>query len=116
MQKSVYVDRLLKFLGVIVSQAKVQSQANLVALLVVELAEFSEAEDHIARWRACQALQQIMDNICEDIDLGDEVLEKLQAAMLCRLDDIKPAVRAAAARALKRLPVPDEVQIISLEY
>ena len=45
------------------------------------------------------------------VDLDDGLAEKLEAAMLARLQDRLPAVRVEAARALERLADPLNVRL-----
>ena len=102
------------FVSIIVSQVQDEDQLRLVEVLIQELVDASDADEYTTRWRACQVLQSIMGSIPDSVDLGSEAAEELQAAMLVRLDDAKPVVRAAAARALSRLPLPDEVRFTGL--
>ena len=125
-QKTAYTDRLLRFVGAVVSlsdeptaaereggdgREPLPPRSELVVLLAAHLVELSGVEEAAARWRACQLLQALLDSCPPEVDLGDDVLEELQRALLERLEDAKPPVRAAAARALKRLPMAGEVRL-----
>jgi len=49
-----------------------------------------------------------MGSLPADAALSDEVADAMEAAMLNHLDDTKPNVRAAAVRAIARLPIPND--------
>lgn len=72
----------------------------------MDLVPLSRAKDNAARWRACQLLHAIMASLPSDAALADDVADAVQDAMLERLDDPRPGVKAAAVRALARLPDP----------
>ena len=72
----------------------------------MDLVPLSRAKDNAARWRACQLLHAIMASLPSDAALADDVADAVQDAMLERLDDSRPGVKAAAVRALARLPDP----------
>jgi len=72
----------------------------------MDLVPLSRAKDNAARWRACQLLHVIMASLPSDVALADDVADAVQDAMLERLDDSRPSVKAAAVRALARLPDP----------
>jgi hypothetical protein len=97
------------FISAIASQALEQEQVDLVESLLANLVVAAQTDDHAVRWRACQLVQAVMDHLSNDVEFEDNGLEDLQQAMRERLDDAKPVVRAAAARALKRLVQPGEV-------
>ena len=103
-----YQDRLLRFFTAFASEVASQGQLDYLEPLIAQLAELSYAKDPTARWRACQLLQAIIGGLPGDADLADEVADALQEAMLDRLEDGKPGVRAAAVKALARLPDPGE--------
>lgn len=109
-QKNVYNRRAVEFVGVVAGQARDTEQVELVESLVGELVGLADAAEHVARWRACELLAAVMLSFSAEDGLSVEVLGALQEAMLERLDDAKPAVRAAAARALRRLPEAGEVR------
>jgi condensin complex subunit 3 len=68
----------------------------------------SRAADPTARWRACQLVACAMGALPAEEALADAAADAVEAAMLERLADARPAVRGAAARALARLPAPDD--------
>eukprot|EP00887_Chlorella_sp_A99_P006352 scaffold3.g6352.t1 len=107
-EKTVYQERLVRFLATFVGEVGTQEQLDFVEPLIAELAALSYAKDPTARWRACQLLQGLIVAVPSDADLSNRVADTVQAAMLERLEDARPAVRAAAVRALTRLPDPGE--------
>jgi condensin complex subunit 3 len=107
-QKNLFQDRLLRFLAAFVGQVRDQAQLDCVEEVLGELVGLSYAADHAARWRACQLVQCLMGGLPGEAAVADDVADAVQDAMLERLDDAKPNVRAAAVRALARLPMPDE--------
>lgn len=90
------------------SETKSAEQLEFIEALLQHLVDLSFAKDHAARWRACQLVHCIMGSLPGDAAISDEVADEVQAAMLDHLDDAKPNVRAAAVRALARLPIPDD--------
>lgn len=107
-----YVSRVIEFTGVVASQASGGTQVVAVEELVRHLAEWTEAADHVARWRACQLLLAVLEKLPEE-GISDELMDQCQEVLLARLDDTKAAVRVAAARALHRLAQPGDVSIES---
>lgn len=91
-----------------VSEVKSQDQVDVVEALLEDVVELSFAKDPSARWRACQLVHCIMGGLPGEAAISDDAADVVQEAMLQRLDDAKPNVRAAAARALARLPIPDD--------
>jgi hypothetical protein len=104
-----YQDRILRFMATFASQVSDQEQLDFMEAVLQELVELSFAADHAARWRACQLIHCVMGSLPGEAALADDVADAVQDAMLERLDDAKPNVRAAAVRALARLPMPDDV-------
>lgn len=110
MQKTVYQDRILRFLGTFAGEANSQGRVDFVEHLLHKLVDLCYVKDHSARWRACQLVHCLMSSLPGDAAVSDDVADAIQSAMLERLDDAKPNIRAAAVRALARLPMPDEVK------
>lgn len=106
LQPTVYQSRLLNFFGTFANEAGNEDRVAFVEALLGTLVELSFAKDPTARWRFCQLLHAVVGNLPPDAELGDELVEAFEEAMLERLDDVKPTVRAVALRALARLPDP----------
>jgi hypothetical protein len=85
-----------------------RAQAALEALLS-SLADGVGAADRTVRLRSCQALAGVLERLPEGAGLTEEAAEDLTTRLIERLSlDRAAPVRAAAARALTRLAVPDE--------
>jgi len=108
MQKNIYQDRILRFMATFASETKSQEQLDVIEALLQQIIEISYAKDPTAKWRACQLVHCIMSALPAEAAVSDDVADLVQEAMLQRLDDAKPNVRAAAVRALARLPIPDD--------
>jgi hypothetical protein len=108
MQKNIYQDRILRFMATFASETKSQGQLDLIEALLQQIIELSYAKDPTARWRSCQLVHCIMSALPAEAAISDDAADLVQEAMLQRLDDAKPNVRAAAVRALARLPIPDD--------
>lgn len=107
-QPTVYQTRLLAFFGTFALEAATKDRGAFIEALLGPLVELSYAKDHTARWRVCQLLHALVGNLPPEADPSDEALDAFQEAMLDRLDDSKPTIRAAAVRALARLPDPGD--------
>ncbi|MEO2194322.1 MAG: hypothetical protein ABGY24_17955 [bacterium] len=71
----------------------------------------AQAKEHLARWRICQLIANLVNNMPEEAteDVGSSTLDQIECAMMrLLLQDAKPHVRSAAARALLRFPQMDE--------
>ena len=99
---------MLRFIATFVSEVKSQDQVDFVEALLENIVDLSFAKDPTSRWRACQLVHCIMGGLPGEAAISDDAADMVQDAMLQRLDDAKPNVRAAAARALARLPIPDD--------
>jgi condensin complex subunit 3 len=108
LQKNVHGDRLLRFLATFVADANTPDRLAFAERLLGQVVKLSYAKDHGVRWRACQLVHCFMGSLPPTAELADEVAEGVERAMLERLEDAKPGVRGAAARALARLPDPGD--------
>lgn len=79
-----------------------------VESILMELVALSRAKDNTARWRCCQLIHAMIAGLPADAALSDDVADAIQDAMLERLEDSRPNIKAAAARALARLPDPGD--------
>lgn len=85
-----------------------EEQEELLAAVLRALGELCSDESKTVRFRACQLLSQILNNLPVDMSpLPDDDMDTLQDQLLERLDDKVAAARAMAAQALKRLPQPE---------
>ena len=107
-QKSVYQDRLLKFFATVAAEASSEERVVCVEALLEALAELTCAKDTTPRWRACQLVHALLVSLPPSAAISDEVADAVQAALLERLEDSKPTVKAQAVRALSRLPDPGD--------
>lgn len=97
--RNVYHDRLVKFFGILASMATTRARVRCVEVLIGFLVEWSRAEGHLVRWRACQLVGNLINNMPGGSDVDGGVLDLIEGAMTrLLLQDGKPHVRAAAAR------------------
>ncbi|PSC71431.1 condensin complex subunit 3 [Micractinium conductrix] len=105
-EPTVYQTRLVNFFGTFANECSSDDRAAFIEALLLPLVELTYAKDATARWRFCQLLHALVGSLPPDVELSDEVATPFEAAMLERLEDSKPNVRATAVRALSRLPDP----------
>lgn len=67
------------------------------------LLNLHRAKDKAVRFRACQIVAGVLNGLGPDAEVSDELYERMTDAMLERIRDKMPPVRAQAARALSRL-------------
>lgn len=97
--RNLYHDRLVKFFGILASMASTRARVACVEVLLGFLVEWSKAEGHLVRWRVCQLVGNLVNNMPEGADVDGGVLDGVEGAMRrLLLQDGKPHVRAAAAR------------------
>ena len=72
------------------------------------LVSVAAAKDKAVRFRAAQLISQVMNSLDEEAELSDELYDDVREAMLGRLRDRHPPVRAQAVRALARLQEPGD--------
>lgn len=113
-QKSVHVDRCVRFFGLLAAKAPSAAHASEVVLAVLEellrhLGGHLDAADKTARLRACQLLQQVLAGLPGGLLLDGGVLGELASGLAARLQDKQPAIRAEATRALCHLVTDDSV-------
>ncbi|KAK9849796.1 hypothetical protein WJX84_000078 [Apatococcus fuscideae] len=104
-------ERIIRFMGVFASQRTEGHEEDCDSFLdelLLQLLAAASVKDKAVRFRTCQILGSIMDNLHADADLSQEVAEKMEEAMLERLQDKVPGIRLQAARVLQRLAQPDE--------
>ena len=65
------------------------------------------------RCAACRFLEQIINTPSQTLEVDADFMDDLQQALIDRLSDRLPAVRATAARALARMADPGEVSTVT---
>uniref|UniRef100_A0A8C0ZJZ1 Non-SMC condensin I complex subunit G n=1 Tax=Cyanistes caeruleus TaxID=156563 RepID=A0A8C0ZJZ1_CYACU len=72
------------------------------------LLESHDANSHAVRFRTCQLVNKILGNMPENAEIDDDLFDKINQAMLVRLQDKFPSVRIQAVLALSRLQDPKD--------
>uniref|UniRef100_H0ZH80 Non-SMC condensin I complex subunit G n=1 Tax=Taeniopygia guttata TaxID=59729 RepID=H0ZH80_TAEGU len=72
------------------------------------LLESHNANSHAVRFRTCQLVNKILGNMPENAEIDDDLFDKINEAMLIRLEDKFPNVRIQAVLALSRLQDPKD--------
>uniref|UniRef100_A0A8C9MEE5 Non-SMC condensin I complex subunit G n=1 Tax=Serinus canaria TaxID=9135 RepID=A0A8C9MEE5_SERCA len=72
------------------------------------LLESHNANSHAVRFRTCQLVNKILGNMPENAEIDDDLFDKINGAMLIRLEDKFPSVRIQAVLALSRLQDPKD--------
>jgi len=86
-----------------------EGECNVFTETLLEyLLELCPAADKGVRYRCCQLVAGIFNNLPVDAEVTEELAERLQWAMLQRAKDKVPQVRVQAIRALSRLADPGE--------
>jgi len=67
-----------------------------------------KARDKAARFRICQLINRLLQNLGEDAAIDDSLYEEVYSAMQIRLRDKFPVVRMHAVLALARLQDPSD--------
>lgn len=88
-------------------EAECDTFAEKLLKLLIDLVT---AKDKSVRTRCCQLVQLIFNSLAAD-ELDSDLLDIMQEAMLLRLEDKVPTVRAQAIQALPRLCDPGDVSI-----
>ncbi|NWH32746.1 CND3 protein, partial [Chloropsis hardwickii] len=72
------------------------------------LLESHDASSHAVRFRTCQLVNKILENMPENAEIDDDLFDKINEAMLVRLKDKFSSVRIQAVFALSRLQDPKD--------
>ena len=67
-----------------------------------------KARDKAVRFRVCQLINRLFQNLGDDAAIDDSLYEEVYSAMQIRLRDKFPVVRAHAVLALARLQDPSD--------
>lgn len=112
-QKTTESERIIRLWGAIARACPHQlgqHQLKLFEDILRTLGEYSSDDSKTVRYRACQLLHQVINNLqTDELPMSDDAMDTLQDQLVQRLDDKIAAVRAVAAQALKRFPQADEV-------
>lgn len=112
LQGDTSVDRVIRFMVVFCTHhpsGREDACMQVVEALMGYLLGLCVAVDKAIRFRVCQLLAGIFNNLPESAEITEELADDLQAAMLLRMKDKVPQVRSSAVRALSRLADPGEV-------
>eukprot|EP00889_Picochlorum_renovo_P008534 jgi/Picre1/35564/NNA_003025.t1 len=107
-ERNLYHDRLVKFFGILSSLAANTDRLQCVEVMIGFLVEWSHAKEPMMRWRVCQLIGNLVNNMPEEADVAEEVLDAVQKSMLRLVEDGRPNVRTAAVKALLRFPQPND--------
>jgi len=78
------------------------------------LLDSHDAQDKAVRFRVCQLINKLLNNLGDDAAIDDELAERIFDSMLTRLHDKFPAVRVQAVAAISRLQDPSDPECIVL--
>lgn len=67
-----------------------------------------KANDKAVRFRVCQLINKVLNNLGEEAQIDDELYDRIYVCMLERLRDKKPVVRVHAILAINRLQDPND--------
>ncbi|XP_078359066.1 condensin complex subunit 3-like [Oculina patagonica] len=76
------------------------------------LLDSHEAQDKAVRFRVCQLINKLLNNLDDDAVIDDDLAERIFESMLTRLHDKIPAVRVQAVAAISRLQDPSDPECI----
>ena len=89
--------------------ASPEDEEFLTSQLCMHLLKFHNAKDSAVRFRVCQLVASIFNNLDEDAEIDDDLWDSVVDAMVMRCKDKTVAVRLEAARGLRRLHEPDDL-------
>eukprot|EP00951_Prasinocladus_malaysianus_P045395 scaffold603667_cov52-Prasinocladus_malaysianus.AAC.1 len=115
-QGDIAADRVVRFLIIFATQQPPGRQEECTALvegIMTFLLGLVNALDKTIRFRVCQLLAGIFNDLPADAEVSGELADNLQEAMLERMKDKMPQIRAQAVRALCRLADPGDVRVTS---
>ncbi|NWI92815.1 CND3 protein, partial [Pitta sordida] len=82
--------------------------ASLLNYVFKFLLESHDANSHAVRFRACQLVNKILGTMPENAEIDDDLFDKINEAMLVRIEDKFSDVRIQAVLALSRLQDPND--------
>ena len=74
------------------------------------LLDSHEAKDKAVRFRVCQLINKLLNNMDDDAVIDDDLADRIFESMLTRLLDKFPAVRVQAVAAISRLQDPTDAE------
>lgn len=74
------------------------------------LLDSHDAKDKAVRFRVCQLVNKILNNLDDDAVIDDKLADRIFETMLTRLYDKIPAVRVQAVAAVSRLQDPGDTE------
>ena len=113
LQGDASVDRVIRFVIAFCTQhppGREEDCMSVVEQLMSELLGLCTAVDRAVRFRVCQLLAGIFNNLPETAEITEDLADALEAAMLERTKDKVPVIRSSAIRALSRLADPGDVR------
>lgn len=100
----------MRFLGAVANHLPEDEALQLVLEALLEyLSSHVQAMDKLVRFRSCQAIYHVLTGLPPTAGISEDLADSLCSALIERLQDKVPQVRAQAAKALGRLALADEV-------
>ncbi|CAH1784611.1 unnamed protein product, partial [Owenia fusiformis] len=87
---------------------EMEEENKLLLKLFGFLLESHNARDRAVRFRCCQMINKLLNNLGENAQIDDDLYDKVYESMLRRLRDKFPIVRVQAVTALARLQDPQD--------
>ncbi|XP_013389850.1 condensin complex subunit 3-like [Lingula anatina] len=84
------------------------SENNFLLKMFDFLLQSHNARDRAVRFRCCQMINKLLNNLGEDAQIDDDLYDKIYNSMLQRLKDKFPIVRVQAVMAVARLQDPTD--------
>ncbi|XP_071476753.1 condensin complex subunit 3-like [Diadema antillarum] len=111
------VERTLDFVAKFAASFAVEDEAkendadtdnNFLHFLFNFLLKSHNGRDRAVRFRACQMINKLLNNLGEEAQIDDDLYDRIYRCMLTRVQDKFPAVRVQAVLALARLQDPSD--------
>jgi len=104
------VERAMKFVVKIVTNREngIKWSETMTYTLMRWLLEFWNAKDRAVRFRMCEILGNILNELDENIEIDEDLWIDMEEKLLNRIKDKFPRVRRSACIALNRLQMPDD--------
>ncbi len=92
------------------SDADAAGPDNFACRLIDHLLRFHNAKDSAVRFRVCQLIAALFNNLDEEAEIEDDLWDGVVDAMVARCRDKTVAVRLQATSCLRRLHEPDDLE------